>query len=494
MPHVLRRPVERGAMSMASLAPALPEIVVAVMAMALLLIGVFRGDASTRVISWAALLVLALAGLLVWQGAPTSGRYVLFAEMFTVSAYTAFAKILVLGAAAAGLVLALEYNEREGIARFEFPILILLATLGMMMMISANDLIALYVGLEMQSLSLYVVAAFRRDSLKSTEAGLKYFVLGSLASGMLLYGASLVYGFTGSTNFSRLAALFVDPASVDVGVVTGLVFLIVGLAFKVAAFPFHMWTPDVYEGAPTPVTAFFSAAPKMAAMALFVSVMAGPFGKLLAQWQQILVLISIGSMALGAFAAIQQANIKRLLAYSAIGHVGYALIGLAAGTPDGIAAVLFYMATYLPMTIGAFACVLAMRRDGQMVEGVADLAGLSRTRPGMALLLAILMFSMAGIPPLAGFFGKLYVFMAAIEAKLYALAIIGVLASVVAAYYYIRIVKLMYFDEAGVAFDPLPSRALGAVQLATGLFTFLFFLFPDAVWRAADTAARSLMG
>jgi NADH-quinone oxidoreductase subunit N len=481
-------------MSWATLQPAAPELFLAIAAMALLLLGVFRGDGATRLVSWAAILVLVAVGFLAAGVAPAKGRLLLFADMFAVSAYTAFVKILVVGASAIGIVLSVRFNEREGLARAEFPVLILLATLGMLMMVSANDLIALYLGLELQSLSLYVIAAFHRDSIRSTEAGLKYFVLGALASGMLLYGASLVYGFAGSTNFVQLAATLADNEAAGIGVVVGLVFVIVGLAFKVSAFPFHMWTPDVYEGAPTPVTALFAAAPKMAAMALFVSVVIGPFGKLLGQWQQVLVLISIGSMALGAFAAINQANIKRLLAYSSIGHVGFALVGLAAGTPDGAAAVLFYMATYLAMTLGTFACVLAMRRNGRMVETIADLAGLSRTRPGMALLLAIFMFSMAGIPPLAGFFGKLYVFMAAIEAKLVTLAVLGVLSSVVAAYYYIRIVKLMYFDEPADAFDRMPGGEIGAVQVVAGAFTFFFFLFPDFVWRAAEAAVKSLVG
>jgi NADH-quinone oxidoreductase subunit N len=476
---------------MAVIQPAFPELFLALAAMALLLIGVFRGDGGTRAVSILSVLALAVTAVLVVVYTPASGRHLLFADMFVVSGYTAFVKVLILAAAALGIVLSLGYNKREGIERFEFPVLILLATLGMLMMVSANDLIALYIGLELQSLSLYVVAAFRRDSVKSTEAGLKYFVLGALASGMLLYGASLVYGFTGTTNFVVLAKHFAGTAP-STGAVVGLVFVMVGLSFKVSAFPFHMWTPDVYEGAPTPVTAFFAAAPKLAAMALFVGVMVGPFVKLQAQWQQILILISIGSMVIGAFAAIGQSNIKRLLAYSSIGHVGYALIGLAAGTVDGVRGVLVYMAIYLAMTLGAFACVLAMQRNGRMVETIADLAGLSKTRPGMALMLAVFMFSMAGIPPLAGFFGKLYIFSAAVEAKLVTLAVIGVLASVVGAYYYIRIVKIMYFDEAAEAFDRAPGRELGLVQAAAGIFTLFFFLAPGPLLRAAANAVKGL--
>jgi NADH-quinone oxidoreductase subunit N len=472
---------------------AYPEIFLALASMALLLYGAFRGDKATHAVSWLAVLCLAITAVLAVSDLPREpGGTRLFADMFVVSVYTNFVKVLVLAASALALILSLDHNRREGMARFEYPVLVLLATLGMMMMVSAGDLIALYVGLELQSLALYVVAAFRRDSLRSTEAGLKYFVLGALSSGMLLYGASMVYGFAGSTNFGVLAAGFARPAEVAPGVVVGLVFVIVGLAFKVSAVPFHMWTPDVYEGAPTPVTAFFASAPKLAAMALFVGVLIGPFGKLAGQWKQILVLISIGSMALGAFAAINQTNIKRLLAYSSIGHVGYALIGLAAGTHEGVKSVLIYMAIYLAMTIGTFACVLCMRRNGRLVEEISDLAGLSKTQPGMALLLLIFMFSMAGIPIFAGFFGKLYVFLAAIEAGLITLAVIGVLASVVGAYYYLRIVKVMYFDEAAEPFDRPGGRELTLISGAAGLFTTFFFLFPGPLLRAAEQAVKSL--
>jgi NADH-quinone oxidoreductase subunit N len=481
-------------MTWIQLQPALPEIFLIGAAMALLMFGVFMGERSTRLVSWLAVAALVVTIVLVASLTPASGRMLLFADMFATSLYTAFVKILVLGASALGIIMAIGYNEREGIARFEFPVLILLATSGMMMMVSANDLIALYVGLELQSLALYVVASFRRDSVKSSEAGLKYFVLGALASGMLLYGASLIYGFTGSTNFAQLAGVLTEKDATNVGIIIGLVFVMVGLAFKCSAFPFHMWTPDVYEGSPTPVTAFFSAAPKLAAIGLFVSVLTGPFGKLVGQWQQVLVLISIGSMALGAFAAINQSNIKRLLAYSSIGHVGYALIGLAAGTEAGYRGVLIYMAIYIVMTLGTFAVVLCMRRGGQTVETIPDLAGLSKTRPAMAAVLLIMMFSMAGIPPFAGFWGKLYVFLAAIDAKLYTLAILGVLASVVAAYYYIRIVKLMYFDEPADSFDRMPGRELGMIQAATAAFTLFFFLFPGPLIRAAEQAVKSLAG
>jgi NADH-quinone oxidoreductase subunit N len=360
-------------------------------------------------------------------------------------------------------------------------------------MISANDLIAIYVGIELQSLCLYVLAAIRRDTARSSEAGLKYFVLGALSSGMLLYGASLIYGFAGTTRFDGLAEVLAG-SDIGLGLIVGIVFLIAGLAFKVSAVPFHMWTPDVYEGAPTPVTAFFASAPKMAAMALFIRVMIEPLGDAATEWRQIVIFISIASMLLGAFAAIWQTNIKRLLAYSSIGHMGYALIGLAAGTEEGVRGILVYLAIYLPMVIGTFACVMCMRRQGRMLEGIEDLAGIARTNPGMALALAIFMFSMAGIPPLAGFFGKLYIFLPAIEAGLYTLAVIGVLSSVVGAYYYLRIVKLMYFDEARESFDRPMGRELSLIVVVTALFTMFFFVAPEPLVGNAAAAAAALFG
>jgi NADH-quinone oxidoreductase subunit N len=360
-------------------------------------------------------------------------------------------------------------------------------------MVSANHLISLYVGLELQSLALYVIAAFRRDYAKSSEAGLKYFVLGALSSGMLLYGASLVYGFAGTTSFDRLAALLGDHQThAPVGLIVGLVFVAAGVAFKISAVPFHMWTPDVYEGAPTPVTAFFAVAPKVAAIALFVRVLIEPFGALTDQWRQIIYFTSMASMVLGSFAAIGQTNIKRLMAYSSIGHIGYALVGLAAGTELGVRSVILYMAIYIFMNIGTFAVILCMRQGGRMVEEISDLAGLSRTHPMLAFAMLIFMFSMAGIPPAAGFFGKLFVFQAAIEAHLYTLAVVGVLASVVGAFYYLRIIKLMYFDEPIEAFDHGISGGMTVVLAGTGLFTLLFFFFPAPLLNGAAAAAASL--
>ncbi|MDB5373589.1 MAG: NADH-quinone oxidoreductase subunit NuoN, partial [Belnapia sp.] len=385
------------------------------------------------------------------------------------------------------------FNEREGLGRFEYPVLVVFATLGAMVMISANDLMSLYIGLELLSLPLYVIAAFNRDNGRSAEAGLKYFVLGALASGLLLYGASLVYGFAGTTNFDRLADAFSAGQGISAGVIVGVVFVIAGLAFKISAVPFHMWTPDVYEGAPTPVTAYFASAPKVAAVALMARVLLGPFGDLIAQWQQVILLISMGSMILGGFAAIGQTNLKRLMAYSSIGHVGYALMGLAVGSDIGLRGLLVYMAIYVFMNLGTFAVLVAMRRQGRAVERIEDLAGLGRTDPTTAMWMAIFMFSMAGIPPLAGFFGKLYVFLAAVQGGFWTLAVIGVLTSVVSAYYYLRVVKVMYFDQPVGALDQAPA-SLTIVMAGSGLFTLLFCLWPAPMLAAAQAAAAALLG
>jgi NADH-quinone oxidoreductase subunit N len=471
------------------LTPALPEMVLAAAAMALLIIGAMRGESSTRLVSWLAIVVLVVVFLITELGG--GERRVGFYGMFTADAFARFMKGLVLIGSTITVLLSMRYNEEQGIDRFEFPVLVLLATTGMMVMISANDLITLYVGLELQNLALYVVASFNRDSVRSSEAGLKYFVLGALSSGMLLYGASLIYGFTGTTAFADLGAL-TAAGTASRGVVVGLIFVVVGLAFKVSAVPFHMWTPDVYEGAPTPVTAFFAVAPKIAALALFVRFMVEPFGALLGEWRQIIIFLSIASMVLGAVAAIAQENIKRLMAYSSIGHVGYALIGLATGSANGIRGVLVYMTIYLFMTIGTWGVILCMRRSGRMVEGISDLAGLSRTQPGLALAMAIFMFALSGIPPTAGFFAKLYVFLAAIDAGLAGLAVIGVVTSVVSAFYYLRIVKVMYFDEPVADFDHSITAELKGVVFVTAVITLFFFLLPGPVMGAAETAASSL--
>ena len=467
---------------------ALPEIWLALAAMALLMFGVFRKGEASDLVNSVSVLVLAVALGLVLFG--SGDRAYAFNGAFVVDSFARLLKSLVLLGSAAAIALSVQFMKTERIERFEYPVLILLATLGMLMMISANDMIALYLGLELQSLALYVVAAIDRDSTRSSEAGLKYFVLGALSSGMLLYGMSLVYGFTGSTNFVYIATQ-VSEAGANLGLIFGLVFLLAGLAFKVSAVPFHMWTPDVYEGAPTPVTAFFAASPKIAAMAVFVRVVIQPFPAITADWQQIVVFISIGSMALAAFAAIGQTNIKRLLAYSSIGHVGYALVGLAAGTPEGVRGLIVYLIIYLAMTLGTFGCVLTMRRRDGAVEEIADLAGLARTNRPMAFVLAMMMFSLAGIPPLAGFFAKYFVFLAAIQAGLVALAVIGVVISVVGAYYYLRIVKLMFFDEAAEPFEPMASEVKLVVGV-TAVFVLGFVLVAEPVVSLAHVAALSL--
>jgi NADH-quinone oxidoreductase subunit N len=474
---------------LARLVPVLPEIVLGIGAAALLMLGVFQTGRPGRMVDYAAIALLAIAAIVLLL--LPAGKLTGFGGSFIVDDFARFLKILALLGSAAAIAMSLDYAERAHQQRFEYSVLILLSTLGMMMLISAADLIALYLGLELMSLPLYVVAASNRDSLRSTEAGLKYFVLGALSSGMLLYGASLTYGFTGTVSFAGIAHAAGQSGPAGIGLIFGIVFLFAGFCFKVSAVPFHMWTPDVYEGAPTPVTAFFAAAPKVAGIAMFVRVAVMAFPGITSEWQQIVVFVSIASMALGAFAAIGQRNIKRLMAYSSIGHMGVALIGLAAGTPEGVQGVLVYMAIYITMTLGVFAVILSMRRHGGMAESIDQLAGLARTHPATAFFLAMLLFSMAGIPPLAGFFAKFYVFLAAIKAGLYVLAVIGVLASVVGAYYYLAIVKTMYFDEPAEGFYNMPYE-LRVVLAVCGLFNILFFVYPGPLVGVASAAAHSL--
>ncbi|AUC97322.1 MULTISPECIES: NADH-quinone oxidoreductase subunit NuoN [Bradyrhizobium] len=468
------------------LQPVLPELVLAVGAMVLLMIGAYRGQGTTRLITALAVVLLVVTGALeLWLPA---GKLVTFGGSFIVDDFARFLKILALIASAATLILSTEYLSQPSTRTFEFSILVLLSTLGMMVLISAGDLIALYLGLELMSLALYVVAASARDNAKSSEAGLKYFVLGALSSGMLLYGASLIYGFTGTVSFAGIAAA---ATTGSIGIVFGLVFLLAGLCFKVSAVPFHMWTPDVYEGAPTPVTAFFASAPKVAALAVFTRATLTAFPGIVTQWQQILVFVAIASMALGSFAAIGQTNIKRLMAYSSIGHMGFALVGLASGTVEGAQGVLIYAAIYVAMTLGTFSIILAMKRNGQAVEKISDFAGLSRTNPLLAFIFAMLLFSLAGVPPLAGFFAKWYVFVAAIKANLFTLAVIGVLTSVVGAFYYLSIVKVMYFDQPIGKLDPMRFE-LRTVLAVAGLFVIFFWAYPGPLVSAASAAAKSL--
>jgi NADH-quinone oxidoreductase subunit N len=467
----------------------LPEIALTLVAISILMVGVFATN-----VTYAGIKLMASVGILatVILVARTAFDFpvVAFNGSIIVDDFGRAMKVLILLGTDIALLLSGAYMARRGILKFEYPALVLLSAVGMMLMVSANDLISLYVGLEMQSLALYVIATIDRDDAKSSEAGLKYFVLGALASGMLLYGASMLYGTAGTTQFAGISQ-HIQANGSSIGLIIGIVFLSAGLAFKVSAVPFHMWTPDVYEGSPTPVTAFFAAAPKVAAIALFSRVLSQPLEFASKDWQQIIVFISIASMLLGAFAAIGQTNIKRLLAYSSIGHMGYALVGLAAATEDGIQGIVLYMLIYSVTTVGVFACVLSMRRQGKQVETIGDLAGLAQTSKWHAAAMAIMMFSLAGIPPLAGFFGKLYVFMSAVRAELYWLAVIGVLTSVVGAFYYIRIVKLMYFDDPVEAFD-VPDREVKYVAIFSSAFALAFIVFAQPLVAYAETAARSL--
>src|ERR1700757_2978171 len=468
------------------LQPVLPELVLAVGAMALLMLGAYRGQGTTSLVTGLAVVLLIVTGVLeLWLPAE---KLTTFGGSFIVDGFARFLKILALIGSAATLILSREFLADPSRRIFEYSILVLLSTLGMMVLISAGDLIMLYLGLELMSLALYVVAASNRDNAKSTEAGLKYFVLGALSSGMLLYGASLVYGFTGTVSFAGIAA---GAKTGSIGIVFGLVFVLAGLCFKVSAVPFHMWTPDVYEGAPTPVTAFFASAPKVAAMAVFTRATLTAFPGIVTQWQQIVVFVSIASMALGSFAAIGQKNIKRLMAYCSIGHMGFALVRPAAGTAEGAQGVLIYLAIYVAMTLGSFAVIMSIKRNGQSFEKISDFAGLSRTNPLIAFFFAMLLFSLAGIPPLAGFFGKFYVFLAAIHAGVFTLAVIGVLCSVVGAFYYLSIVKVMFFDEPLTQLDPMRVE-LRAVLAVAGLFNIFFFVYPGPLVSMATSAAKSL--
>ncbi|MEL6421006.1 MAG: NADH-quinone oxidoreductase subunit NuoN [Pseudomonadota bacterium] len=471
-------------------APVFPEMLVAFAASELLLLGVFASRMRGETFIWIAIAVLGAAALLILnQGLAVEQ---MFGGSIVVDPFGRFLKLLVLFGVAVTLYMSRRILAAQGLLTFEFAVLSLFATLGMMLMISAGDLITMYLGLEMQSLALYVIAALRRDSLRSSEAGLKYFVLGALSSGMLLYGASMIYGFTGSTIFADITrVLQAGDGAANIGLIFGLVFVLAGLAFKISAVPFHMWTPDVYEGASTPITAFFAAAPKVAAMALVMRVTIDALLPVTQQWQQIIVFVSIASMLWGALAAIGQTNIKRLMAYSSIGHMGFALVGLAAGTQEGAKSVLIYLAIYLVMTLGTFALIMGMRRGDVATEDINDLSGLAQYNLPAAFLLAMLLFSLAGIPPLAGFFAKLYVFRAAVEAGLWPLAILGVIASVIGAVYYLRIIKLMFFDEAGETFDAM-ARELKIVLGAAGAFVLFYAVYPAPLVTAAAAAARSL--
>jgi len=476
---------------MQSLTNAYAELFLAISAMALLVVGAFLGDSHSRQITWASIGILLLAVVLAVL-APQGTGVTIFNGAFKMDQLASFSKIVIFASAAITVLMSARFLTGDQLGRFEFPVLIVLAAFGMALMVSANDLIALYMGVETQSLALYILATFNRDSRRSTEAGLKYFVLGAISSGLLLYGASLVYGFAGSTAFEAIAASAVSDVP-NVGLIIGLVFVISGLAFKVSAAPFHMWTPDVYEGSPTPVTAFFAAAPKFAAMVLFTRVLVEGFPDVLDQWRPVVAIIAVASMLVGAFSAIMQRNIKRLMAYSSIGHMGYALIGLAAAGPTGVSSLLIYMALYVIMTIGTFAAILMMRRTGGMTESIDDLAGLWKSNMPMAVIITVLFFSLAGIPPTAGFWGKLYVFSAAIDEGMITLAVIGAVTSVVSAFYYLNVVKIIWFNDPAPAFERDTGPALGLTAAASAVLMFpILTIFISPLREAATSAAQVL--
>jgi NADH-quinone oxidoreductase subunit N len=468
----------------------LPEIVISVYAIAALLFTAYTGrDRMAGMLLWLTAALFTVMAL--WIGTTGQGTRTAFGGMFNDDAFSRFAKVTILLSAAAVMVMGQEYMMRRKILRFEYPVLIALCAVGMMLMVSAGDLMALYMGLELQSLALYVVASLRRDSAKSTEAGLKYFVLGALSSGLLLYGASLTYGYAGTTLFSGI--IVAADGQAPVGLLIGLVLVLAGLAFKVSAVPFHMWTPDVYQGAPTPITAFFATAPKVAAMALFARVVHDAFGNVVGDWQQVLAVLALLSMFLGAVAAIGQTDIKRLMAYSSIAHMGYALMGLAAGTAFGVQSMLIYMAIYVTMNIGTFAFILSMERDGQPITEISSLNMYSRAHPGRALAMLILLFSLAGVPPLLGFFGKLYVLRAAYEGGLAWLAIAGVIASVIGAFYYLRIVYFMYFGEEREPLETARSPVQWSFLMVSAALMLLGIVNMFGIEAMAQAAAATLV-
>ena len=475
-----------------NLAPILPETILTIGAIVLMMVAAFAGRSAAMLTTWSAVALLLIAAILTIVSPHDGGA--LFGGLIVADGFGAFSKVLIFLAAAVACIAAHGWFDREFEHAAEYPVLILLGTVGTAVMVSATSLMTLYVGLELSSLASYVLAAYRRSDERSAEAGLKYFVLGGLASGILLYGISLLYGFTGTTGFSGIAATFARDATPSMGLLFGLVFTLAGMAFKISAVPFHMWTPDVYEGAPTPVTAFFASAPKAAAVLLLTRICLGALGPSIDAWRQIMVFAALGSIALGAIAAYGQTNIKRLLAYSSINNVGFALIGLAAGGPRGASSVLFYMAIYLVMTLGTFLCVLRMRDEhGEPVESLSSLAGLSQTRPALAWAIAFFMFSLAGIPPLFGFYPKLLVFQAAIASGMVAVAVAGILGTVVGAYYYLKVVKIMFFDAPATAFaKPNAPVETALIATAAAIVSPIGYALIGPIGSLADKAASSL--
>ena len=460
---------------MANLELVLPEIFLSLSIMFLLILGVFKKD-SSKLIQNISLIVLLITAVITFNETLGVKEKLLFNGSVVIDYLSSFMKIVTLLAAFLVLVISTNYLKIFKIFKIEYPILILSSVLGMMVMISSNDLIVFYMGLELQSLALYVLATFNRDQLKSSEAGLKYFVLSALSSGLLLYGCSLIYGFTGSTNFDIIAY---QLNSNEYSLTFGIVFILVGLAFKISAVPFHMWAPDVYEGSPTSVTLFFTMVPKIAALTVFIRFLYVPFLNLIDQWQMILIFLSIASMIFGAIAAIGQTNLKRLIAYSSIGHVGYALAGLATGSNDGIQSSVIYITIYIIMNLGLFSCLLMMKRNNQYYEDIEDLSGLSKNHPLLSLSLLVILFSLAGIPPLAGFFAKFYIFKSVLEQSMYFLAIVGLLSTVIAAFYYLRIIKIIYFDKEKEKYDTDHSLWLKFSLTASTLLILIYFIFPS---------------
>ncbi len=471
----------------------LPELYLLSMILFLLMVTVYKCKRVSNAMIAGTLLTLFGTGWYLLGHLHATSQIAVLNGMFATSNFIAFSKILVLTASAMSVLIGADWLKQQGHPS-EFLILMLLSTLGMLCMISANDMLSLYMSLELSSLALYVLASFTRDHAKSSEAGLKYFVLGALASGMMLYGMSLVYGFSGTVGFKPLADLFANSAPpYSRGLILGMILVIIGFCFKLSAVPFHMWAPDVYEGAPTPVTAFFATAPKIAAFILFIRFLVQPFGHLFDQWQQIILFVSVASMLVGAFAAIMQTNMKRLLAYSSIGHVGFMLIGVATFSADGVQAVLLYLALYIFMSAGAFGCVMMMRRGGEYVEKISELSGLAQTHPVRAAVLALFMFSMAGIPPMSGFFSKMYILLAAVNHNLAWLAVVGVISSVVSGYYYLKIVKVMYFDEPAKPFDSDVAFLLKAGVLISAIVTLFFCAAPSGLMDQIKTVAQGLV-
>ena len=451
-----------------------PEIFISLSIMFLLILGVFKKN-SASVIHYLSISFLLIAGILILNN-PQNVKILLFNNSYVIDNLSSFMKILTILGGAIILSISKKFLKLSKIFLIEFPILLLSSILGMMVMISSNDLMVFYIGLELQSLALYVLASFNRDKLKSSEAGLKYFVLSALSSGLLLYGCSLIYGFSGSTNFNIISETI---NSSDYGLTLGIIFILVGLSFKIAAVPFHMWAPDVYEGSPTPVTLFFSVVPKIAALTVFIRFLYVPFINMMDQWQIILVFLSIASMLFGAVAAIGQNNLKRLIAYSSIGHIGYALAGLSVGTNEGIQSSIVYISIYIVMNLGLFSCLFMMKRNNEYFEKIEDLSGLSKNHPILSLSLLVILFSLAGIPPLAGFFAKFYIFKSVIEQSMYFLAIVGLLSTVVAAFYYLKIIKVIYFEKQKEKYDTDHSVWLKISLTFSTLLVLLYFIFPS---------------